>query len=922
MKQLTILLIILFISIANISMAQVDTLPLPQQRGNTCDENIRTAQVYYGLGDFEKVIRYLKDCISQQNYSDQSRYQNALVLLSKNYLAFDAYDSAKVYVEKLIELNPSFQSRNNDLIQFQLMVEDVKLSKNGLTVSSVSKMSESLFNAPASVLLITEEEIKRRGYMDLEEMLHDLPGFDISRSNGILYSHIYQRGYRMSNTNRILFLVDGVEENDLWGNIVYLSRQYPIASIKSVEVVYGPASTIYGANAFLGVISVTTKNPREITGPENNVAVNAEIGYGQWNARYADVTAAMNFPKQEIDFSFTMRYFSSDEQDFSKVDKWQDYAPWTLDDEYNTQHGYPKVRDLYAANLSISDSATAKSFYDTYSNHGNSNYFSYENNMIIPTEKGLQQALLLDNELTSRERYQDETESVLLGAKFRFNNFMLGVQSWSKVEGLGVWYNDVQRAAVQYWSPTSVFAYTKYDKKISEQWSFNSFARYKLHGYRPETMISRLSGYRNGGRSLENLIADSVATWNNTYLATRSNQVRIENRLYYTPNKQMQVIFGLENRLSAIQENYATSSEPYPLEAENADVKHYFWQDLGIFAQGSYHFSPESRFRNLNVVLGLRWDNNKIWDNEGYGSQLSPRIVLVYCPNDYVFKGIFTRAFKTPTNFDLYSTVAGNRELANPELSPEFVNNLEISGRRFLDKAKLSSVEVLAYFSRYLNSIETRKVPYNNSTTIQFQSVGIREIFGVQATADYRLNANIGRFYFWGNYTYTLPGDVSNIITNASGDTIFNRGEDTENKYGQVFNSTTIRIADIANHQINLGANFNYNQRFNFNLRMNLVGTRETGTGTTASDNPFADLFKPYAIFHASASYAIPKYGLTFQMVMNNFLDKQYYSPGLRTADNLQFSGRLPQNGRAIHIKAKFDFGYQFKQNDLDAVVK
>ena len=52
------------------------------------------------------------------------------MLLSKNYLALDLYDSAKVYINKLIDANPSFQSRNDDMIQFQLMVEDIKLSKN------------------------------------------------------------------------------------------------------------------------------------------------------------------------------------------------------------------------------------------------------------------------------------------------------------------------------------------------------------------------------------------------------------------------------------------------------------------------------------------------------------------------------------------------------------------------------------------------------------------------------------------------------------------------------------------------------------------------------------------------------------------------------------------------------------------------
>ena len=69
-----------------------------------------------------------------------------------------------------------------------------------------------------------------------------------------------------SSDEGVLFVVDGIEQNDLWSNVVYLSRQYPITNIKSVEVIYGPASTIYGANAYLGVVSVITKNANDFLG--------------------------------------------------------------------------------------------------------------------------------------------------------------------------------------------------------------------------------------------------------------------------------------------------------------------------------------------------------------------------------------------------------------------------------------------------------------------------------------------------------------------------------------------------------------------------------------------------------------------------------------------------------------------------------
>ena len=57
-------------------------------------------------------------------------------------------------------------------------------------------------------------------------------------------------------------MIDGVEENDVWLNWAYLSRQYPISNIKAIEVVYGPTGTMYGPRAFVGAINIITFPPR------------------------------------------------------------------------------------------------------------------------------------------------------------------------------------------------------------------------------------------------------------------------------------------------------------------------------------------------------------------------------------------------------------------------------------------------------------------------------------------------------------------------------------------------------------------------------------------------------------------------------------------------------------------------------------
>ena len=83
-------------------------------------------------------------------------------------------------------------------------------------VKTSSKIEQSLSESPASMVVITEQMIKERGYHHLEEILHDLPGFDFNKNFGVNYSTIFMRGYRSSNSDRFILLFDGINENDIW----------------------------------------------------------------------------------------------------------------------------------------------------------------------------------------------------------------------------------------------------------------------------------------------------------------------------------------------------------------------------------------------------------------------------------------------------------------------------------------------------------------------------------------------------------------------------------------------------------------------------------------------------------------------------------------------------------------------------------
>ncbi|MDQ7772074.1 MAG: TonB-dependent receptor [Elusimicrobiales bacterium] len=133
-----------------------------------------------------------------------------------------------------------------------------------LEVVSASKHPEPASKAAATVRVITAEEIRERGYLTLEEALSGLPGFQFRDISGF-NSYVFLRGLPSQN-NLILLLVDGVQINELNSGGFYGGAQHNLANVKRIEVVYGPASALYGTNAVSGVVNMITRDPEDAGG--------------------------------------------------------------------------------------------------------------------------------------------------------------------------------------------------------------------------------------------------------------------------------------------------------------------------------------------------------------------------------------------------------------------------------------------------------------------------------------------------------------------------------------------------------------------------------------------------------------------------------------------------------------------------------
>ena len=139
-------------------------------------------------------------------------------------------------------------------------------------VSIATGKRQALGRAPAVASVITDDDIKDIGATDLDQVLETVAGLHVSRSN-ILNNPLYTiRGIHSKYNPQVLILINGIpitnlfqgDRNLIWGGM-------PVNNVARIEVIRGPGSAIYGADAFSGVINIITKTKDDIDGTEIGV---------------------------------------------------------------------------------------------------------------------------------------------------------------------------------------------------------------------------------------------------------------------------------------------------------------------------------------------------------------------------------------------------------------------------------------------------------------------------------------------------------------------------------------------------------------------------------------------------------------------------------------------------------------------------
>ena len=152
-----------------------------------------------------------------------------------------------------------------------------------ITVYTASKHAQSLSNAPSSVTVITADEIQRYGYRTLADILQAVRGFYVTYDRYESYAGVRGSGRLGDWNSEILLLINGHRINDDVLGQAFIGSEFPldIDLIQRVEIIRGPSSSLYGAEAFFAVINVITRKEN----PSNREELSFTSGsFGSWRS--------------------------------------------------------------------------------------------------------------------------------------------------------------------------------------------------------------------------------------------------------------------------------------------------------------------------------------------------------------------------------------------------------------------------------------------------------------------------------------------------------------------------------------------------------------------------------------------------------------------------------------------------------------
>ena len=663
-----------------------------------------------------------------------------------------------------------------------------------IQVVTASGYQQTTTEAPSTIIVITAKEIAERGYEQLEDALRDVPGIDMIHINGYAPTLIYFRGMYGAENLRALFMIDGIAENNIIGTNDMAGPAYSLHNVDRIEIIWGPASALYGADAFGGVINIITKKGGDING------IHAEKGEGTFNTTFERV--AIGAKQDKFEFAAAGAVYNSDGPKFTNRDPLYDASFVQNATSFN---GY------IAYNANKSKTTIGYRTYNTPMGWG-----TYANS---PT--------------------------VYLGLppQGNGNNGLLGILT-RDIDG--------QKPGIDDSYLRTFFVQNEF--KPTDKLSILSRITYRETGTGDDSYVYvTVDGKK--------LIRANVTTY--------SNRTAGELTANYALSKIHKFSAGFEFHQDNVEKGSRGStfdSTVYLIDGKDSvqnlhsvflprvyDIRNNF----GGYFQ---YILSTNILGKTDFTFGIRDDYNSY-----FGNTASPRAVIVNKLNDnFTFKFQFGKAFRAPTNLEIYQAPLNFPLKTEKNLTYE-VNAIYTGSKKF--RFQLNA------FRNHLTDVI---VISNLSGLTENKNPGVITVTGLEGLCNMYFSKTVSAFL---NFTLN-DARGENLITNVERD-----------------------VPAIAKVKSNAGVTMYLDNFFTVTLSGNMVGTRPV-----QSTNPYGPVAGYFLANCVISTTKLFNNHITVSFNVKNLFNTTWLDPGFRTADGLVYSTVLEQPGRTGLFKVSVDF--------------
>jgi outer membrane receptor for ferrienterochelin and colicins len=505
-------------------------------------------------------------------------------------------------------------------------------------ISIATGNSTPLDRAPATATVISASEIQAMGARNLNEVLETVPGLHVSLSSLSRLDSVYSiRGIHTGFNPQVLLMLNGVPvQSSLQGGRPSLFR-LPVASIERVEVIRGPGSAVYGADAYAGVINVITKDASTIA--------NSEIGLRSGSFGIKDIWLQAATQTHDWGIAFNLAYQESDGDGSRRVNT---DLQSTLDSILGTNASL--APGALSTRYQILDSHLAVS-----SEQLKVNLWSW-----ISEDAGVgaggAQALDFIGE--------DESKLWMLDATYHLND---GHNAWDNSVRLSYLYYDLQ-SQFNLLPPGTLLP-------IGSDGNLNFTAPAGMVLF-PDGLIG------NPGQES----ADTQAEFISIYSGWESHRLRL------AVGTKKQTLDAREYKNFGPGVINGTEGVVPGKLTDVSDTEYVFLED-GSRRVGYLSVQDEWQIASsLEMTAGVRYD-----DYSDFGGTTNPRVALVWVANEKLTsKLLYGSAFRAPS-FTEQRSKNNPVSLGNPNLDPEHIDTLELSFNYLFTEDLQSTLTLFQY---------------------------------------------------------------------------------------------------------------------------------------------------------------------------------------------------------------------------------